>query len=277
LRPASLYYAENGTMIHFTPVNVLFTIKGVTFYACGTAYSLSFFIALLLAYLKLKGSIGGTRLVHIAVLGLIGFILGARLLYVVTQPGYFIHHPGKILALSEGGSSSYGGCLAVLLIWLYTRIQRMNFLQVLDAIAPYVALGLALGRIGCFMSWCCYGIPSNVPWAVNADGIPRHPTQLYLVMANFVVFLILRKMQERREKLIEEGKQHLLARDGSIFLFFLLGYGGNRFFIDFLRVYKSPDMLAGLPISQWGSLAFVVFSVTFLVILRRRTARAKVT
>ncbi len=89
--------------------------------------------------------------------GILGALLGARLLYVITNPGE-IERFGDLFAVREGGLVAYGGFLGGLLgSAVYCRIKRIRLLAWADATAPPIALGLAITRVGCFLNGCCYG------------------------------------------------------------------------------------------------------------------------
>jgi len=111
-----------------------------------------------------------------------------------------------------------------------------------DAYALPLALALAIGRWGCFFNGCCYGTPTNLPWAVDfGDGVARHPTQVYeslfhLAMAGALIVLVGRG---------------LLA--GNRLKFYLIGYAAYRFATEFIR--PEPAVALGLTFYQWASLA----------------------
>ncbi|MEM2784837.1 MAG: prolipoprotein diacylglyceryl transferase [Candidatus Pacearchaeota archaeon] len=250
-------------MIKFEPVHVLLSIGSFKIYTWGFFFVISFLVSFFLARRAVKGKLEENHFLNLALLILVGILAGTRLLYVLLHFSYYSNEPMKIFAFSEGGSSSWGGFLAILFVWLYARKHKLNFPFLLDLLAPYVALGLALGRIGCFLNWCCYGIQTNVPWAIKTSGdVPRHPTQLYLFVANLTIFFILLGLQKKKE-------QNKKFFDGSIFLLFLLYYSVARFFIDFLRAYEASHYFAGLVISQWFCLAFIVFSIALLLKRKR--------
>jgi len=130
---------------------------------------------------------------------LAGVVL-SRLLYVLLNPSYFLSTPWKILQIWEGGLVFSGGVLGALgaAAW-YVRRHHFSLWTLGDVFAPGLALGQAIGRIGCFMAGCCYGRPTDVPWAVVFThprslapiGVPIHPTQLYHSLAGFIIFLAL--------------------------------------------------------------------------------------
>lgn len=135
-----------------------------------------------------RAGLAPTRLWDLGILLLVGGIVGSRLEYVRTQWAHgYAEHPLRAFDLRDGGLVFYGGLIgAILFVIGYAAARRMPVWTVLDVYAPFVPLGHALGRLGCFAAGCCYGAPTDWPWAVTfpagseaPPGIPLHPTQLY--------------------------------------------------------------------------------------------------
>lgn len=256
-------------MIQFEPLHVLFQSGNFEIYTWGfffvAAFLATFFLVLKQAK---KQKIDGKHILNIALLILIGAVIGPRLVYVFEHLTYFLGSPTEIFSMSEGGITSYGAFLGVLFVWLYTRKKKdISFSQILDFVAPYILLAIAITRIGCFLNWCCYGQASQLPWAISAAGdTARHPTQLYEIVYSLVGFFILLKFKKIRDKgkIVRKSAKFkkLLQKKGSLFLFFLLFYSFFRFFNDFLREYKINFL--GLALSQWICLAAFVLAVVLL-------------
>ena len=154
----------------------------------------------------------------------IGLIIGGRLTYVLAHLKDFTNIL-DIFKIWEGGLIFYGGLIGALLAAsIYLKKNKLNFWKYLDILAPYTALGIAIGRIGCFLNGCCHGLKTNVPWAIYHLGELRHPTQLYSSLNALIIFLILRKVKKKF--------------NGQIFLLFLLLYSATRFVIEFFRYYE---------------------------------------
>jgi phosphatidylglycerol:prolipoprotein diacylglycerol transferase len=165
-------------------------------------------------------------------------LVGAKVLMVLTDWSYFRDHPGEIFSFSTlmAGGVFYGGFLAALFftIW-YVRVQKLSFWKLTDVLAPAVALGQSVGRLGCFSAGCDYGTPTSAPWGVvftstfahEVAGVPlgvrMHPTQLYESIATLVVFGLLLWWFPRRK------------HDGDVFLSYVGLYAVARFFLEFLR------------------------------------------
>jgi phosphatidylglycerol:prolipoprotein diacylglycerol transferase len=170
----------------------------------------------------------------------ISSIVGARILFVQAHPGDF-RSPAEWFAIWTGGLTLYGGLIAaVLASWFYIRRQRMSFLAVADVIAPSLALGEGITRIGCFFNGCCFGRacanglavhfpPTSYAASTLGPGVAVWPSQLMLSAALFLTLGIL-LVSERR----------LRAR-GGIFGLFLLLQGIARYLVDFTRYYEPSD------------------------------------
>ena len=227
---------------------VLAKFGPLTVYSYGAMVAFGFGLAALLIYKRApRFGLDKDRMLDAAVIILIAGIIGARLLYVFLNINYYAAYPLELFNLSKGGLVWYGGFLTafITLIW-YAKRKRLNFWNVADLIAPYIALAQGFGRIGCFLNGCCYGIevPPNFPLCVVFPGerIARIPTELYSSLALFIIFLILLAWQERRRFA------------GEIFLGYLLLYSVKRFLIEFLRG-DNPRFFYGLTLSQVISIA----------------------
>ena len=198
--------------------------------------------------------------------GVLGVILGGRLGEVIFyQPGYFLAHPGEILAVWKGGMSFHGGFLGVLVAMaLWARKHGKTFFQVTDFIAPLVPLGLMTGRIGNFINGELWGRVADaaLPWAMifpQVDAQPRHPSPLYQALGEgLLLFIILWWFSSTQR-----------AR-GAVSGMFLVGYGCLRFVAEYFR---EPDHgIFGISyvvsMGQWLSLPMVLVG---LYLLLRRT------
>ncbi len=168
---------------------VLFTVGGYAIHTYGVAIGAALYagIAGAVALGKRAGFPAG-RLWDLGIVLLVGGVVGARLEYARTHwTTTYAAHPLRVLDFREGGLVFYGGLVgAIVCMVAYAAGRRMGVLRVLDVYAPFVPLGHALGRLGCFAAGCCYGAPTAVPWAVTfppgseaPPGVPLHPTQLY--------------------------------------------------------------------------------------------------
>ncbi len=165
-------------------------------------------------------------------------ILGSKILYILVDWKIYAEHPKEIFSLSTlqaGGVFSGGLIGAFIVAWWFLRKYNMPALATCDAFAPGLALGHAVGRIGCFSAGCCYGKPTTHFWGItftnplaNANAgtplnVPLEPTQLIESAAELIIFGILTWMFARKKF------------DGQVFGAYLFLYGIARFLIEFLR------------------------------------------
>lgn len=193
---------------------------------------------------------------------LIAAVVGARLFYILFHHNEFGSSLLSFLKIWEGGLMFFGGFLGgALAAILFLIKNHLPILRIGDLIAPVIALGEFFTRIGCFLNGCCFGKPSNLPWAIqfplhSAAGFLRshiHPTQLYSSIFGLILFLYLR------------WRQKTVRRQGQVFSEFLIFYGGFRFLIDFLRYYENG---ANFWINQMIALGVVITGIILLVGVR---------
>ncbi len=184
-------------------------------------------------------------------------LIGSRLLYVFLNWGDYRDDPITILFTRRGGLSFYGAFLGGLIaLFIWCRFRKLKILELADLMAPYLALGYAFGRVGCFLNGCCYGKISSVPWAFPAasvDNVLRHPVQLYASLGGLIIFLILYKIRPGRPF---EGFQLIMLG---------LLYGVLRFTTEFFR--DVPVVRFGLTQAQIFSLGLAIFSLLLLLII----------
>jgi len=201
--------------------------------------------------------------------GALGVIIGGRLGYVVFyQLDYFIAHPAEIFAVWQGGMSFHGGFLGVLgAMWFFGRKYQLNWLKIMDFVAPLVPIGLGAGRMGNFINGELWGRVTNADFGMvfpRVDNLLRHPSQLYeFALEGILLFLIL---------WIYASKPRTT---GSISALFLIGYGSFRFLAEYTR---EPDdylglLSMGLSMGQWLSLPMVIIGVVMFIVSHKINAR----
>jgi phosphatidylglycerol:prolipoprotein diacylglycerol transferase len=189
-------------------------------------------------------------------------MLGARLFYVAVNPEMFLENPLEIFKIWNGGLVFYGGFIAAVVVaMLYLKKRRMPIWQTADVLAPGLAAGHALGRVGCFFAGCCYGKTCDLPWSVTFSdslslaplGIPLHPTQLYEVANNLVLFVVLWLFRRRK------------TFDGQVFWIYLLMYGFTRAVLEIFRGDPRGLFFNGnLSVSQIIGIALAVLAIGML-------------
>ena len=165
-------------------------------------------------------------------------VVGAKILYIINDWSTYAAHPNEIFSLStlQAGGVFSGGLIGALAAaaW-YIRRHNMPPLATCDAFAPGLALGHAIGRVGCFAAGCCYGKPTHHFWGVTFTNPVAHaivgtplnealePTQLFESAVELANFFILTWMFNRKKF------------DGQVFGAYLILYGVARYFLEFIR------------------------------------------
>ena len=196
-----------------------------------------------------------------AMAGVFGGLVGAKLLWVAEHVG---ESPLRDLLLSRGGMSWFGGLLGgVATALVFMRRLRLPVIPTLAAATPALAIGHAIGRIGCFLVGDDYGRPTGLPWGVAFPrGLPPtdvrvHPTQLYEMAALFFVsWLLIRWRRGGVPDAIVLGRYLVLA-------------GAIRFAIEFIRV--NERILGPLTLAHLVSLALVIAGLVLLATQRNRS------
>lgn len=254
-----------------------FRIGGYFQSSYGVMVTLAFLAGLwMAARLGRKAGLNADLIVNLGIYVSLSALVGAKLLMVVSDLGYYLQHPGELFSLAtfRAGGIFYGGLLAALLTaFLYLRHKRLPGLVVADTFAPGLALGHAIGRVGCFLAGCCWGQPANPPWAVTFTnplahdmfgtplGVALHPAQLYEVLAVAAIFVLL------------YYRFHRPHRPGSLIGLYLALYAVVRFLLEFVRAHdESNPRLGPLVFQQW--LALALLAAGLWLVLRKRQAEA---
>jgi len=220
---------------------------------------LAFIIATLLAKRQaIKEGFSQDLVVDLAGYILVAGIIGARLLYVAINLKEYQKTPIEILMLQHGGLSFYGGALVAFLasIWFLKR-HKVPFLKIADLLAPFLALGQSIGRLGCLLRGCCFGriVQSGLRIKFPDEVVYRHPTQVYASIIDFLIFVLLKRLYRRRHP------------EGEIFLLFVILYSFKRFSLDFLRGDVAP-IYSGLTVFQIISLFILIVSCSIFIFRR---------
>ncbi len=157
--------------------------------------------------------------------------------FCVGLPMGFLSDPIRIVAAWEGGMSFHGGVAGLTLaIWLFCRRRKLAFLQIGDLVTAIAPLGIFLTRMANFVNGELWGRPTDVPWAMvfprAADGLARHPSQLYEAGLEGLLLLAITQLCQRVFRLHE--------KPGLISAIFFGGYGVFRFFVEFFREPDAP-------------------------------------
>jgi len=240
----------------------------------GLLVTIGFLTGLWLATrLARRDGLNADDVVNLAVYCALSGIFGAKLLMFIQDFNYYRRNPGEILSVAtlQAGGIFYGGLVAALgVAWWFLRKKKLPALRTADAFAPGLALGHAIGRVGCFAAGCCWGLECGRPWAVTFTNpesnrmfgtplfVPLHPTQLYEAAAEALIAFAL-----WRRSLVPH-------KPGLIIGLYLAMYSSVRFVVEFFRAHDAANPFGGpLSASQWIALGLAALG---LWILRRRPA-----
>ena len=254
---------------------ILFSIGDWPVYSYGVLLALAYLAGLQMAVIRARRQgIDATKVMDFGIYLIIAALVGAKLMLVVVDFDYFRSRPGELLSLVRAGGVFYGGLLAAFAVGLWlVRRYRLPVWTTADLVAPGIALGHVVGRLGCLAAGCCYGRPTDVPWAITFTNplaaanvgtpldVPLHPTQMYDAGAELVILVGL---------LLTERKGQTFA--GRTFWLYMLLYAVSRFVIEFYRG-DERGMLLGMPTSQFASVLIVPIAIGMFWRLRAR-ARA---
>ena len=222
----------------------------ITLHLYGTFLALGILVGLLPAKsLSLEKGIKSDLLYGTVTACIIGGIIGARLLSVALNPASFLENPLSVFALHQGGMAYFGGLAGgALAAFIYTRKYRINLWTMADIIAPALALGEAVARLGCDV----YGYASTqAPFPRIVNGIAYHNIPLYTSLATLGIFIALWYLRDKVSR-------------GQLFLLYLLMYGVSRTFIDYFR--GEQFLLSIFNSAQLGSMGIALVALVLIYV-----------
>lgn len=258
--------------------SVFFRIGPLTIYSYGFMLALAFLAGIMVAGKRADRAGWPRGMVYdVGFYALLAAILGSRLLYVVVNISEFSRNPLEIIMIQKGGLVYFGGVIcAILVTGFYLRAKGIPVLGGFDLLIPSVALGHAIGRVGCLLNGCCFGKVTNVPWAITfpasspayyfqvhvthqlgrlaSRSLPVHPTQIYEILGELFIFAVLIMLYRRR------------SFPGQCFLMYLFLYSLLRFVVEYYRGDNMP--LSSLPFLAGSPLASQPLFSSFLDLTR---------
>jgi phosphatidylglycerol:prolipoprotein diacylglycerol transferase len=216
---------------------ILFRLGPLEIRTYGLMLSAAFLIGVWLAGRRASArGVAPAHVYDISIAIILAAVVGARAYYVILHWRDFSLDPLSALYVWEGGLAMYGGLiLSLVTAGLFCRARGVPFQKMADIVAPSLAIGVSVTRVGCFFNGCCFGRPTTsmlgvkFPPASEAGSIffgkAIHPTQLYSSLYGLIIFLVLLAMDRRPR------------RDGFLIGLFLTLYSASRFAVDFLRYY----------------------------------------
>lgn len=213
-----------------------------------------------------RAGLSGEAMGSVVLWSIIGGVIGARLFHVADHLEYYLANPLQAISLWEGGLAVYGAFFGGIVAAIIA-IRRAGFpvWKLLDAGAPAMLVGQAIGRVGCFMNGDAWGAPTAADWGVvyshprdlirpDLMGVPTHPYPLYEIAAVAVWLAVLWLIRGR------------LAPRGTTFLVAMMGYASIRFGLTFFR--QETVLFWGLQEAQVIALATGAIAVIALLVLR---------
>lgn len=259
-------------MITFPSMNLQFNISPIAIrIGCIDIYwyAIIIVLAIVMAVLNLKISENKAKISFETMIDLIIYlipvsIISARLYYVVFNLGIYIKEPWQILNIRTGGLAIYGAVIGgTITCYIFCKKRNIEFLELLDYLAPSLALGQAIGRWGNFVNVEAYGTKTNNFFRMgiveNGNYVEVHPTFLYESISTFIIFLILLFLSKKKKF------------SGEIVYAYFILYAFVRFFIEGVRI--DSLMFYQFRISQILSLVFfVMFSgiMSYKLVKRRK-------
>lgn len=239
-------------------------------------YTLGFIIGLLVfLFFAKKMSLPLVEMAAFALFGVVLSVLGGKLFNVATHifenisEGLNLFH--EVGVAFRGRGSFYGGLTfgSFYALW-YLRRYSLPFWKVGDALAPAIALGHALMKVGCFLGGCCFGRPSQSFFAVNFPLLqePRHPAQLYETALNMLNFFILALVFKRNKF------------EGQLVSLYVINYSVIHFFLVYFRenprikyIWQGASVYTSLSVGQFVNILGLLFGMLLYNLLKKRTGK----
>lgn len=233
--------------------NIALEIGPFTLHWYGILVAVGFILGLWLASRRgIQAGLDPEKVLDAGPYLILGAVIGARTLFVISYwEESFAGKPWQeIFMVHRGGLVFYGGLIGASIAFAaYALKRRLPTWTLADSLAPSVALGHAFGRMGCLMNGCCYGKPSDLPWAIRFPEThathPQllHPTQIYETLLNLALYAALVMLFRKRRF------------DGQVFAAYLMSYAVLRAFTGLFRGdYTQEHYLWGLTPGQYTSI-----------------------
>lgn len=209
---------------------------------------------------------------------IVGAIVGAKLLMILRSLPYYVGHPSEFFSLAtlQSGGDFYGGFIGALAAAaiFFAKHKDVPRWRVADICGPSIALGQAIGRIGCFMAGCCYGCPTSLAWGVTYTspaardivgtplGVSVHPVQIYESLSCLALFAFLVRLSRHKRF------------DGQIILAYSIGYAAIRFILEYFRGDADRGSVFGGLLSTSQFVALIVIAAALpLYLYRKKSSR----
>lgn len=237
---------------------VLATVGPLTIYSFGLLLGLGLLAGTYYVWKHGRAaSLPEERLLDVTFLTILGGLVGARVLYVLSNPSLYAEEYVGVLYFWQGGLSFWGAVLGgVITILAVSRKFRWPSGQLFDLVAPAAAMGGTFGYIGAFLNGSAYGGETGFIWGVSQQGLvgARHPSQILEALLQFLIFVMLLRFRKRA------------PFAGFLALMYLVSYSLGRFILEFLR--GDQTHLTG-PFSQAHMISILVGTLSLLLLYLR--------
>ena len=283
-------------------------------FTIGTMKVPSFFFFIMIAtlactfYLYLnarKRGIQPEAMLDIGIIGMLAGVIGARIFHILVEaPDYYWEKPMRVFEFWRGGFVSWGGFLAILFsLTAYFKIRKLPTLVYFDYFATGAAIIKFFVRVACVLTGCCYGKPTDVPWAItytNPDStayyyypnIALHPSQVYSMVHAILLFFFVHWYYNRTHPRVSGGRSpseandearcktdvgrgaRAVSRPGQTICVLAMGWSLPRAFIETFRGDADRGVYFGGLLSTGqitGGLIFLTALAIFLYLRKRKT------
>ena len=216
---------------------------------------------------------------NIIFIAFVSALLGAKLLYIIVSwqemGATFTERLVYAAKNFRYGFVFFGGAVtAIVALLIYLKKKKLPVLPTADFFIVALPIGHAIGRVGCFLAGCCYGKPTDLPWGVTFTDphslvapqylgtTPLHPTQLYEVAANLILFFVLQYYYKKTHK------------NGAVLAAYIIGYCVIRFVIEFFRGDFRGEYLWGLSPSQLIAVLAIAVTLAAMRFLKKDASHA---
>ena len=258
----------------FNPEPILVSLGPVNIYYYGFFILLGSIVAISIA-LKLASfyNIKKDTIIDLAFWLIVGGIIGARIYHVLLELPYYLENPLSTFKIWQGGLAIHGGIIAGgIIIYLFSKKNKINFWLITSFLVPGLALAQAMGRWGNYFNGELFGLPTDKPWGIPISVANRpaeyinfeyfHPTFLYESLGNLSIFFVLIAIHIL---VIKNKKQNKIIFYQLISIGYLILYSILRFSLEFVRIDRTPELL-GLRFPQIASILIVFTSLVILFI-----------
>jgi len=234
---------------------IIAKIGPFTIYSYGMMVAIAFLFGIFIAKREaVRKNIRPDLVYDLGFYLLIGSIIGARIYYIFFfDLKGFLGDPISIFKVWQGGLAIHGGIFGGIIAGImFAKIRKISFWAFADLIAPSIILGQAIGRIGCFLNGCCFGMPMTRPFF----GMECHPTQIYELILDFIGFLLLWNLRKK------------VKFSGGLFLLYLMTYGVIRIIVSRFRADNIYMWDTALTLADLTSIA--IFIMAMILYIKRR-------